>query len=196
MIPPTVPVGIGDFCVVSTATSTSGLIDGLEWLSDAVTRKRHGGWEKWDHALVCTDPGDASHPMMIVEAEPGGAVERPWHYDGHPHQWSSGIIALTPAQRTAIEMDAHMLADRGTGYGWIDYLALVDHALHIPAPGLKRFIGSSHTLICSQLVDRCYQRAGVQLFDDGRWPGYVMPSDLGSLLSEVTPGTKIPGSAI
>jgi hypothetical protein len=31
---------------------------------------------------------------------------------------------------------------------------------------------------CAQLVDACFARAGIHLFDDGRLSGDVMPSDL------------------
>jgi hypothetical protein len=37
-------------------------------------------------------------------------------------------------------------------------------------------------MICSQLVDQCYQDAGVHLFADGRWPGDVTPADLYRLI--------------
>jgi hypothetical protein len=37
-------------------------------------------------------------------------------------------------------------------------------------------------MICSQLVDRCYDIAGVHLFDDGRKPGDVSPGDLSRCL--------------
>ena len=38
-------------------------------------------------------------------------------------------------------------------------------------------------MICSQLVDEAYARAGVQLFDDGRLPGDVTPADLYGLIA-------------
>jgi hypothetical protein len=38
-------------------------------------------------------------------------------------------------------------------------------------------------MICSQLVDYCYRQNGVELFHDGRWPGYVTPGCLYSLKS-------------
>jgi hypothetical protein len=37
-------------------------------------------------------------------------------------------------------------------------------------------------MICSQLVDFCYAKAGVRLFADNRWEGYVTPADLAGLL--------------
>jgi hypothetical protein len=68
------------------------------------------------------------------------------------------------------------------GYSYLDYVALAFHSLHIPFPGLKNYIASTRHMTCSQLVDQAEKDAGVQLFKDGRWPGYVMPSDLGRLL--------------
>jgi hypothetical protein len=38
-----------------------------------------------------------------------------------------------------------------------------------------------HALICSQLVDRACELAGVHLFDDGRLSGQVTPGDLYTL---------------
>jgi hypothetical protein len=42
--------------------------------------------------------------------------------------------------------------------------------------------GSSPEKTCAELVDLAYQRAGVQLFDDGRQPLDVTPADLADLL--------------
>ena len=64
----------------------------------------------------------------------------------------------------------------------MDYFALALHRLGIPAPELKRYIGSSKHLICSQLVDLVYAEAGIHLFTDNRWPGYVTPADLANLI--------------
>jgi hypothetical protein len=114
--------------------------------------------------------------VYIVEAESHGAVETAWHYETRPHQWSSGIIDMP------VTAGAAALRYVGVGYGWLDYAAMTAHELHIPAPGLKSYIDSTHTLICSQLVDRATLDAGKHLFTDGRWPGYCKPSDLGFLL--------------
>jgi hypothetical protein len=65
----------------------------------------------------------------------------------------------------------------------LDYLALVAHRLHIPAPGLRQFIADTGHMICSQLVDEVYRRAGLIMFGDGRWPGYVTPGGLISVLN-------------
>ncbi len=39
-------------------------------------------------------------------------------------------------------------------------------------------------MICSQLVDQSYQDAGVHLFSDGRWSGYVTPGALFERLAD------------
>jgi hypothetical protein len=94
--------------------------------------------------------------------------------------WSTGHIELTEPQRAAIVKKA--LACKGIPYSAIDYVALAMHRLHLPAPGLREYIESSEHLICSQLVDMCYRLAGVHLFSDNRWPGYVTPADLANLI--------------
>jgi hypothetical protein len=47
---------------------------------------------------------------------------------------------------------------------------------------VRDFVADEGHLICSQLVDEAYLRAGVHLFDDGRLPGDVTPGDLWWLL--------------
>ena len=67
----------------------------------------------------------------------------------------------------------------GTPYSWADYAALAAHRYRIPGhERLRRFVADTGRLICSQLVDEAYRRAGIHLFDDGRWPGYVTPGAL------------------
>ena len=94
--------------------------------------------------------------------------------------WSSGIIELTTSQRdgTVAWCEAHPCVT----YSWPDYGAIAAHALHLPVPGLKAFIVSTDSMICSQYVDSAYADTGVHLFSDDRWPGYVTPGDLAGLL--------------
>jgi hypothetical protein len=117
---------------------------------------------------------------MVIEAEPGGARSS-LHWDRPGALWSTGKIALTMRQRKAVCAAARGYI--GTPYSFLDYLALALHRLRIPLPGLRRFIASTGHQICSQLVDQCYADAGIQLFADGRWPGYVTPADLAGLVS-------------
>jgi hypothetical protein len=158
----------GDFAVVSMGGQGGALISAMETI--AYDHSTH-----WDHAFVYVGGG------MIVQAEPGGAqVAGLGTYDYAI--WSTGILGPTDAQRTKICASACWYALRRTGYSYLDYGAIAAHRFHVPAPGLKSFIASTHRMICSQLTDQCWKEAGYQLFDDGRWPGYVSPYSLGTLL--------------
>ena len=96
--------------------------------------------------------------------------------------WSTGIILLNGQQRAKITFSA--LQYVGTPYSAADYFAMAAKRLHLGPliPGLRNYVQTSKHMICSQLVDRCYLDGGVQLFDDGRWDGYVTPADLANLL--------------
>lgn len=162
----------GDFACVSVGGAGGFLVGlGERLCGDAFTQ--------YQHAFVYTGDGE------VVQAEPAGAqVAR---LTGHRETlWSSGKIPLTPAQRQAIVRAA--LGYVGTPYSWLDYVAIGLHRLHVPAPGLKRYIASTKHMMCSQLVDQCYADAGVHLFADGRWPGYVTPADLAARLETPWPG--------
>lgn len=158
----------GDFCVVQTDTRLTVLIETAEALSG-------GGYTEFDHAVICSRV-DSNGNVWVVEAMPSGAEENSWHYASHVHLWSTGRVQTTSAAATAA------LKYVGTPYSWLDYLAIAVHRWHIPFPGLKNFVADSRRMICSQLVDRAECDAGVHLFSDGRWPGYVRPSDLADLI--------------
>lgn len=132
------------------------------------------GFADYEHAFVYMGGGD------IVEAEPGGAKRTTIHYSHI--LWSTGIIPLDFAQRMLIVEAAKKYI--GTPYSAADYFAIAARRLSLGplVPGLKSYVASSKHMICSQLVDQCYQDAGVHLFNDGRWPGYVTPAALAGLL--------------
>lgn len=139
------------------------------------------GFENFEHAFVYVGGN------MIVEAEPGGARLRPVsEYAAANVLWSTDHIPLTTPQRDAICLRAKQFytANDGKGvpYSALDYFALAAHRLHIWAPFLKSYVQNSGHVICSQLVDICYQNAGIHLFKDDRWPGFVTPGDLYGLL--------------
>lgn len=156
----------GDFAAVQTAGDTGALIR----LGEALNGDGFGDYE---HALIYIGDGE------IVEAEPGGARRRVRGVQAGD-LWSTGLWNLTPQAREKIRAAA--IGYIGIPYGWLDYFALAAHRLHIPAPGLKDYIASTGHMICSQLVDQCYADAGVYLFSDGRWPGYVTPGALANLI--------------
>lgn len=156
----------GDFAVVHDPTIGGALVRALQDLS--------GGRSRWEHAIIGLEHG------MIIEAMPRGAVKVPMHYADV--RWSGGrlpaALAPTTAQRAVICSAAEGFA--GTPYGFLDYAAIAAHYWHIPVPGLRDYLASTRTLICSQLVSAAYQAAGISLFP-GLWDGYVRPADLARL---------------
>jgi hypothetical protein len=129
-------------------------------------------WELWkrareEHAFVYTGDG------RIVEAEPGGAREADLtEYADRPILW----VRCPEQYQNAVAQQALTLV--GTPYSAADYFALALRRLHIPAPGLRRYIQSSGHLICSALADRAAEYGGWHIFTDGRWDGDVTPEDL------------------
>lgn len=156
----------GDFAAVNTAGDIGTLIKIGEGLNGE-------GFGEYAHALIYVGKGE------IVEAEPGGARRRVRGIEPGD-LWSTGLIPLTDAQRANITAAA--IGYTGTPYSFADYAALAAHHFRLPLPGLKSYVASTGHQICSQLVDQAYEDAGVHLFQDGRWPGYVTPKSLANLL--------------
>ena len=137
------------------------------------------GWKAW--VIRAVTRSDVNHAFVyvgdgrIVEANPSGAAVG--NVDEYPHAiWSH--MALTTQQRHAIANAADTLV--GTPYSWVDdaCIGLADlFGWHVPEPVRARLSGRSR-LMCSQLVDVAYSKAGVHLFPDGRIPGDVSPGDL------------------
>lgn len=128
------------------------------------------GYADVEHAFIYVGDG------QIVEAEPGGArLAALSEYAGSPLVW---LRCPAPCQARVAAAARGLL---GTPYSFADYAALATHRLHIPAPGLRRYIADTGHLICSQLADEAARRGGWQLYDDGRWPGYVTPGALREL---------------
>jgi hypothetical protein len=142
---------------------------------------RFGQWMNGDgfsdhvHAFIYLGNG------AIAEAAPGGARIRPLDGCGYTDiVWSWPAWQPSGKVRQGIVERARWYVGRpgGTPYGWLDYWALGAHRLHLPMPGVRHRIETGHTMICSQLADRCADDAGEHLFDDGRWCGFVTPGDL------------------
>lgn len=157
----------GDFGVVHMGGDSGKLIRLGQWLNG-------DGFSDYEHAFIYAGNGH------IVEAEPGGAKFAAIHYDNV--LWSTGKITLNSMDRALIVKSATDLV--GTDYSAADYFALAAKRLKfgVLVPGLKWYVASSKHMICSQLVDACYQMAGVHLFNDGRWDGYVTPGALAELI--------------
>jgi uncharacterized protein YycO len=157
----------GDFFLLAGTDPVGRLIEVAEWLNG-------DGFSTYSHAGILLD-----HTGSILEAEPGGA--RIAHADEYRDQlvWSSW--SLTQGDRLSLVRRARGLV--GVPYSALDYFAMLAHRIHLPMPGLKRYIAADAHMICSQLVDETYRRAGFQMFRDGRWPGYVTPQDLAQVLT-------------
>lgn len=154
----------GDFFVVRTGGGMGHLI-------------RMATESHVNHAGLLLDDG------TVVEAEPHGAriVPAGW-YLNHAH-WSTGKVPVTDAERVALVAQGRSMVGRGYGFADIVVLALVRvFGWHAPQ-WVRTYLQRSDRLICSQLVDYAYDKAGVHLFTDGRVPAEVTPGDLLDLIT-------------
>jgi hypothetical protein len=136
-----------------------------------------GDASRYTHAFVVLDDG------TVMEAMPSGARIRTLQHGLSHHPISfSWVIPLTDAERARIVAEAR--ACEGVRYGFSAYLHLALSRFRIRWPWLVRYLNRNGRMICSQLVDAVYARAGVKLFDDGRAPFDVTPGDLANLLIE------------
>jgi hypothetical protein len=168
----------GDYACRNMGGTPGKLISVGEWLDGS-------GFSIYDHAEVYVGMPNKNGPYgYTMGAYPGGARLVPLQLeqlnDGNGFLWSTGKTEMTGEQRSLIVATA--MTCEGVGYSAADYFAIAAHRLHVPVPGLREYIGDTGHMICSQMVDFCYMRAGVHLFTDGRWPGYVTPADLANLL--------------
>ena len=146
------------------------------------------GWFIALGQLLLGDASRFSHAFIVVDgtralsAQPRGAG-----YDSLQTYISLGAafgrgIPLTPEERTRIVMAATNLL--GTPYSFLDYFALALHRFRIRPKFVERYVTNSGHMICSQLVDQVYLRAGVHLFADGRLSQDVTPGDIANVLIE------------
>jgi len=137
------------------------------------------GARQYEHAGLCIAVKDDK--VTTIEAQPGGARYFTYTIE-KASEWLWSDFELSASQREAIVFQAKLL--RGCPYNWLDYVAIAAHRLHVP--GLASWsagrVQNESRLICSQLVDLAYRRAGVNLFTDGRLPQSVTPGDLSGLI--------------
>lgn len=137
---------------------------------------RWGTRSKYGHAFVCTAVrGDR---IEIVEAQPGGA--RVSHADHYPAVLWMRVEGATKAQRATIVRFAYAYV--GTPYGWLDIAALVLRWAGFQDKSIWRRLEDDKTVICSQLVTRCYTEAGIALRPE-KWACEVTPG----MLEHATP---------
>jgi cell wall-associated NlpC family hydrolase len=184
---PTIPTNAkaGDFFLVSFDGAKPDLSDPEHWLTHGGLIRigqmlDGGGFAQYEHAAIYIGDG------QIIQAGSKGVNQaKVSDYAKNDTFWSTGIINPTDGQRAAIVKAA--IGYKGVPYSWVDYAALAAHHLNmVPADTeLKDYVSSSNHMICSQVVDKCYADAGVHLFTDNRWPGYVTPADLYNLLVSI-----------
>lgn len=152
-------------------------IGGIVGLGISIGQFVIGDSSKYTHAFIVLD--DES----VLEAKPSGAGVVPLsrYTDGRKVAFS-WPIELTTAERERIVKSARDL--EGVKYGFSAFLYLALLRFGIKWGWLRRYMLKNGRLICSQLVDAVYARAGVQLFDDGREPFEVTPGDLANVLIE------------
>lgn len=165
-------------------------IGGLTGKLIAAAQAFAGDGSRWTHAFVVLDNGEC------IEAEPGGArIEPIGKYfrmkevafcDRPVQDWLRGVETLS-AKRMRIVAEGRRLEH--TRYGYLQYvymgllaLAGKDGSLDQPRGWFTRWLARRITqggsMICSQLVDEVYRRAGIEIFDDHRLPQNVTPGDL------------------
>lgn len=165
----------GDFILVHEGGQGGETIHVLQILYGA-------GFSDFEHVALFAGDGH------VIEMASGGIqIANASKYANTPHRWSTGRIALTEANRAGIVGAARKYLAAKVGYSWPDYAAMAAHHFDAKEQALKDYVASSGHMICSQLVDQCYADAGVHLFTDGRWPGYVSPGDLNELLDRGWP---------
>ena len=158
----------GDFAVVSVHGEAGSLIRFGQWLNG-------DGYANYEHAFIGVGDG------QLVQAEPRGASEASVaEYDGRTPLWSTGRVPVTDEQREALVAAARSYV--GVPYSFLDYGSIALARFRIRPAFIKRYVADTRHMICSQLVDQCYQDAGVHLFNDGRIPGDVTPGDLYRLI--------------
>lgn len=158
----------GDFFLAPIPGDVGKLIRAGIWMNGE-------GMLKYQHAGILLDGN------QTIEAMPGGAIiGHISRWKPEELRWSTGLIELTASQ--SLDIVHYARAREGVPYSFLDYAAISAHRFGVPTPRLKKFIANSDHMICSQLVDWVYLQAGVHLFEDGRWPGYVTPGSLNKLL--------------
>ena len=147
---------------------------------------RTGGFVAWTIRWLCHSPVNHAAVYIgggkVVEAQPGGA--RLADVSLYPHAiWSD--MPLSHEDRAVIVWISLSLV--GTPYSFADIAALA--VALITGRRTPRWIADRLSrpdrLICSQLVDEAYRRAGVHLFQDrDRLPCEVTPGDLLDVIEE------------
>lgn len=180
-------------------------------------------WKTWwriNHVAMITERGGPHRMPMIGQAMPRGFEIVPMRLD----QWSADYVFIRPRYAEPLNDQGDMpnvasalepvrqvrrLAEDRVGYGFAAYPRLAAHRLRIPSPLLDRWVqrtdprtGLPLESICSQAMDWALTEAGGldgrgHVFDDGRQPFDVVPSELYVRLLSLDPVDVVrPGKAM
>jgi hypothetical protein len=158
-------------------------------------RKARLSWRRWwkiRHVLVVTrEPGRSwGLPGLAVQAMPGGAEEIELTAARH---WTKDYVYVRPMldNSQGVEIATAARSYIGTPYNFLTYGKLLAGHLHLGLTErtLKKWISTRKDMMCSQLADQCLADAGYHVFDDGRLPQDVVPSELYRKLLDM-PGTQ------
>lgn len=159
----TVP-SAGDFGLVRISGPTGAAV--------SLGQRLIGSGSYYTHAFIVIGDG------TVVQAQPGGAERVSLADAVGNRRVAYSAFPLWSGQRYDIARAAVSLI--GTPYSFLDYLAIGEARL-LHSKRLEDFVRDTGHMICSQLVDECYRRAGVELFP-GRIAGDVTPGDLARLI--------------
>lgn len=127
-----------------------------------------GDSSRYTHAYIVLDD------KTVIAAQPSGArIDKLSDYDNKSVYLQRD---LTDEQRATIVSEARAL--EGLPYSFLDYLAIALARFGIKPKWLRKYIANTGHMICSQLCDEIYRKAGIHLFNDGRLPQEVTPGDL------------------
>lgn len=172
----------GDFCVLPMAPPGGPLVELAQTIQQDVESRRLHQPQRYEHAEVYLGDGLTAsayanrrgiRPLSCPPEQVQGAL------------WSSGLIELTAEQRDAIVQWCY--DHPNVQYGALDYVALTAHTLGLDTRWLQNRIKSDKSYICSQYTDAAYLAAGVHLFSDGRFEGFVTPLSLALMLESLRP---------
>lgn len=174
-----VVAGAGDIGLVRIPGAGGFLIRVGQWLNG-------DGFADYEHAFVMVQGASLVEGTtrllqggVLVEAEPQGArlADFTRSYGGGNVVW----LRCPDEHRESVAEAARALV--GTPYGFADYLALALRRIHLPVPGLRAYIRSTRSLICSQLCVQAAREGGWMLLG-AEFDGYVTPGALRRLAEQ------------
>lgn len=135
--------------------------------------------DRWGSIVAAVSGGRYNHVRLVVDedgrsvsAEDDGVVREPDLWEGDLHV----VAPLSSSQRAQIPAIADELV--GLPYDRLGMVLCGLARLGVRTPWISRELARPSRLICSQLVDLAWRRAGFHAFDDGRQPQAVTPGDL------------------